>query len=242
MNFLAQNFKLGTKGGVSIPSLSQKEDNIFAKDFNSRLTVEAAIIAEFSINDHLSIQPELIYAIRGGKREGLQPLIGNQIPAELSALLPDGVIPYANFENVSNPNYLEIPILIKYGWGETWRFYVNAGPYFGFLVNAKQKTSGSSPIFLDAEGQTAIPNPIDPGSPLIASFDAETDIKDDLESLNIGIHGGLGIIRKLNDKNELFFDSRISSGFIPIQKDETFGESTVGSFVFSLGYMYTFGN
>ena len=108
---IAQNVKLGIKAGLSIPSLRQQEDNIYADDFESITVFEPGIYAEFLINEHFSIQPEIIYAIRGGKREGLQPIPPDQIPPQLSAQLPPENEPYANFSNESNPRYLEIPIL-----------------------------------------------------------------------------------------------------------------------------------
>ena len=96
---------------------------------------------------------------------------------------------YADFNNIADLNYLEIPILGKLGWGDTWRFYVEAGPYFGFLINSTQTTEGESLIYLDAEASDPLfvsnpgHNPEDPSTgPLWVplppqNFDAETDTK-----------------------------------------------------------------
>jgi len=237
----AQRWKLGVKSGLSISSLSQKEDNIYADKFESKTDLELGILTEYLLKDKWSLQLELLYTTRGGKREGLQPIPPDNIPTQLAAVLPNGVIPYANFDNKSNPRYLEIPILVKYTWGTNWKFYVNAGPYIGFLINAKQKTRGNSSIFLDSKGQVPlqVPTPIGPMA-ITSSFDQETDIKDNLENINFGIQGGVGLIKKLNENNELFFDIRGSKGFIPIQKDEVVGQTTVGGLVFSVGYVYKF--
>jgi hypothetical protein len=158
---------------------------------------------------------------------------------------------YADFTNISDLNYIEIPIMGKLGWGETWRFYVEAGPYIGFLLSSTQTTSGTSLITLDAAGQdpliVANPNynPSDPSTgPLWVpvppqSFDAETDTKDELNTLNYGFHAGSGLIRKINDKHEVFLGFRGSWGGKSLQKDKVFGESHVGGLIFSFGYMYT---
>ena len=239
----AQDSRIGFRVGLNIPSLTQREDNIFADGFESVPGIEIALMGELGLTDHWSLKSEIIYTTRGGERNEFQPIPPANIPPELAAQLPAGTIPYATYNNESKPRYIEIPVMISYGFGDKWRFYVNAGPYIGILVSAKQKTSGESAIFLDPKGQ--IPVTVDtPGGPVVimSSFDAEEDVKDDLENINFGIQGGIGILRKLNEKHELFFDIRGSTGFIPIQKDESLGETVVGGLVLSLGYSYNFGS
>ena len=240
---LAQDSKIGFRAGLNIPSLTQREDNIFANGFESVPGLEIALMGEFGLTENWSLKSELIFTTRGGERNEFQPIPPANIPPELAAGLPPGVIPYANYNNESNPRYLEIPVMLSYGFGDQWRFYVNAGPYIGILLSAKQKTSGESAIFLDSQGQQplVIPTPAGP-IPISSSFDAEEDVKDDLENINFGIQGGIGVLRKLNEKHELFFDVRGSRGFIPIQKDEFLGETVVGGLVLSFGYSYNFGS
>jgi len=237
----AQEWKSGVKTGLSISSLSQGEDNIFADDFESITDVEIGIFTGYLLNNKWALQLELLYTNRGGKRDGLQPIPPNDVPAELSALLPAGLTPYAAFDNESTLRYLEVPILLKHTWGIDWKFYINAGPYIGFLLSAEQKTSGNSSIFIDSSGQNPLQIPT-PGGPMtiISSFDNQIDVKDNLETINFGIHGGFGVIRKLNENNELFIDIRGSKGFVPIQKDEFLGQTTLGGLVFSVGYAYNF--
>lgn len=240
-SILAQ--KIGFRAGLSIPSLTQEEDNIFADGFESVANFEGGILVEIPLNNKWSIQPELTYTTRGGEKNGLQAIPPNDIPQELSAALPAGLIPFATFDNKSNPTYLEIPVLIKYGWGEKWRFYANIGPYIGFLISAEQTTGGTSQIFLDPQGTAPLvfETPLGP-VPVTSSFESENDVKDDLEDINFGIQGGIGLIRRLNAKHEVFFDIRVSRGFIPIQRDDFLGSTTVGGVVFSLGYTYNLKN
>ncbi len=158
---------------------------------------------------------------------------------------------YAEFDNTSELEYIEIPVLAKFGWGTDWRLYVEGGPYVGFLISATQITSGDSQFFLDSSGNTplGVPNPFynpeDPqfGPPFIPlpeqSFDASTDVKDDLNSTVFGFHGGAGLIRKLNEHHQVYLGVRFSYGFTTLQKNEEFGESNIGGLVFSLGYAYT---
>lgn len=239
-NLSAQNLKVGIKGGIVIPELSQQEDNIFANGFESASSFQPGIYFEYIVSDLFSIQPEFNYAERGGKRNGLQPIPAADVPEELSALLPEGVTPYAEFDNFSRPTYVEVPILLKFGWGKEWRFYANAGPYVAFLVKAEQLTSGSSAIFIDEAGE----QPITVDTPFgtfdaVADFNKTTDVKDRLNSIDAGIHAGIGLVHKFTPKSELFIDGRFSKGFVPIQADAINGETTLGGIVLSFGYAYT---
>ncbi len=256
--------KIGAKAGYSVGRITDNSDNIYTEDYKSTSGVDFGIMFEFPVSDLFSLQTEILYTQRGGDRTGMQPIptaaledFGSvdQLNYMLSLQGKDPVDDlnplYADFNNISDLNYIEIPIMGKLGWGETWRFYVEAGPYIGFLVNASQNTSGTSLITLDAAGQdpliVANPN-YDPSNPSSGplwvpvppqSFDAETDTKDELNTLNFGFHAGSGLIRKIADKHEVFVGFRGSWGAKSLQKDEVFGDSHVGGLIFSLGYMFT---
>jgi hypothetical protein len=256
--------KIGAKVGYSVGRITDNSDNIYTQDYESTSGVDLGIMFEFPVSDLFSLQTEFLYTQRGGERTGTQPIPTAALDAFGSVdqlnymLFLQGKDPvndlnplYADFTNISDLNYIEIPIMGKLGWGETWRFYVEAGPYIGFLLSSTQTTSGTSLITLDAAGQdpliVANPNynPSDPSTgPLWVpvppqSFDAETDTKDELNTLNYGFHAGSGLIRKINDKHEVFLGFRGSWGGKSLQKDKVFGESHVGGLIFSFGYMYT---
>jgi len=256
--------KIGAKVGYSDGRINDNSDNIYAQEYDSSSGVDFGITAEFPVNDLFSIQTEIIYTERGGERKGLQPIPSYSLSGlgsvdQLNYLLQlQGKPPvtdedplYADFSNIAELNYLEIPILAKLGWGETWRFYAEAGVYFGFLVKSTNITEGESIIYLDAEASdplyVANPN-YDPGDPNSGplwvplppqEFDAETDTKNDLNTWNVGFHAGAGLIRKLAEKHEIYIGFRGSYSFNTVQKDKTFGESHIGGLVFNLGYAYT---
>lgn len=261
--------KIGGKVGYSIGRIADNSNNIYTEDFKSTDGVDFGAFVEYPISDLVSIQGEILYTQRGGKRDGLQPiptdnlegaLIENGLSLEqlnqLVQLQGRGPVTnadplYAVFNNVSELEYIEVPILLKLGWGNDWRFYVEGGPYVGFLISATQVTRGDSQFFLDENGNfpLSVPNPFynpnDPafGPPFLPlpeqSFDASTDVKDDLNDVNVGIHAGAGLIRKLSEKHEVFLGFRGSYGFTPLQRNKEFGESHIGGLVFSLGYAYT---
>ena len=82
-----------------------------------------------------------------------------------------------------------IPVLAKFGYRfnqSSWRIYADVGPFVGFLLSAKQVTSGQSEIYFDPGGMQAFPV----GS---QSFDETKDIKDQLNSTNFGVEGNIGL-------------------------------------------------
>ena len=261
--------RIGAKVGYSVGRIADNSDNIYTEDFESTDGIDFGATVEYTISELFSIQGEILYTQRGGERIGVQPIPTDNLEDALAEnglsleqlnqlvqLQGRGPVTnedplYADFNNVSELEYIEIPILAKFGWGETWRFYVEGGPYVGFLIGATQKTSGDSQFFLDSSGNNplGVPNPFyDPNDPSFGppfiplpeqSFDASTDVKDDLNETNFGIHAGAGLIRNINDKHQVYLGFRGSYGFQSLQKDSTFGESKIGGLVFSLGYAYT---
>lgn len=255
--------KIGAKVGYSVGRLTDNTDNIYTEDYESSSGVDFGVLVEYPVSDLFSLQMEVLYTQRGGQREGMQPIPTASLSSfgsleEFNYMLSlqgkgpvsDSEPMYADFKNVSDLNYIEIPVMGKLGWGDTWRFYVEAGPYIGFLVSSDQTTSGTSLITLDAAGNDplVVINPNFDGNPSNGplwvpvppqSFDAETNTKSDLNTYNLGFHAGAGLIRKLSEKHEVFLGFRGSWGSIPIQKDKVFGESHIGGLVFSLGYAYT---
>ncbi len=231
-----QSVKIGIKAGTSIPSLRDDGNNEITRDYESKMAGSFGLIADIGISGKLSIKTGLDYSGQGGVRDGQQPV--TDLPVQFSQLLPQGSYIYANFNNNSVLNYMEIPIMVKLEWGNKLKYYLNAGPYLGFLLNAKQKTSGSSQFYLDKNG--TMPLTIS-GQPLgLQSFDANTDIKDDINSTNIGMTGGVGLSFDLNKKSALVFDARAAYGLKSVQKDtELNGNSKTGGIFLTLGYVFS---
>jgi opacity protein-like surface antigen len=228
---------VGFKGGISIPQLSGGEENELSRDFKSRLAPNFGGFVDIGITDRFSVQPEVNFAGQGGKRVGIQP-VTEPIPG-LPAL-PDGFYYYADFTNKAILNYLEFPVLAKYRFGskDKTRIYVNGGPFYGRLLTAKTKTSGSSTLYLDPDGNIPVllPPNGDPLPPI--PFDATTDIKNDVNKNNFGFTGGGGVEIPFG-KNYLIFDARVSRGLLSIQRDTASnGNSKTGNIVVSIGWAF----
>jgi Outer membrane protein beta-barrel domain len=230
------DFWLGVRGGPSIPRLSGGGNEV-SRGYDSILAPNAGLMAEYYVTGQFSLLLEVDYSGQGGERKGLQPI--TQTPDGVPGL-PPGQTLYGDFKNKSLLNYLEIPVMGKYEWScnTHWRYYIEAGPYVGFLLDATEKTSGTSPIYVDKNGTpltlngTALP-PV--------SFDADTNVKGDLHSTNVGIMGGVGTGYLFNPDNEIFLDVRGEYGLTTVQRDtELNGNSHTGSAVLSIGYKHRF--
>ena len=242
--------KIGGKVGYSLGSLTSSTENIFTDDYESISGIDFGLTFEFKLTALISIQTELNYTHRGGERNGLQPVTANELSETLNSLYPFTGLPlitnanplYATFDSESDLQYLEIPALIKFGWGDNLRFSAAIGPYVGILLKATQVTSGSSQFYLDSEGTLPVFVPDEDGQIITLpaqSLDANTDIKDDLKTVNFGGTFAIGISKNIGDAGQLFVDARASYGINSIQIKDEYGESNIGGVIFSLGYAYT---
>src|SRR5258708_7904911 len=234
----AQHFALGVRGGISIPNLTAggNNQNPLNTGYGSRVGPDAGLFAEFKFSDLFSLQPMVEYSSQGGKKNGLQAF---PTPDEIAAMYPPGQSPtylYANFHSEAKLNYLMIPLLAKFGWNfknAPLRIYVDAGPFVGFLLSAKQVTSGNSPFYTDPAGQQALPG----GS---HSFDNSQNIKDQLHTTNMGIEGNVGLNYRFG-VNNIFIEGGGNYGFLNIQKGSQNGKNNTGAATAIIGYSYWFG-
>lgn len=270
--FIAQlgyaQVNIGAKVGYSLGKLSTSTENIYTDGFSTIAGMDWGMFVEIPINETVSIQPEFNFTHRGGRREGSQPVQTQKLAAafeevgfslsQLNQLIFFSGGPpitnenpfYADYYSESDLRYLEIPVLVKLGWGSNWRFFVEAGPSMAVLLNGNQETTGESALYYD-QGMTdplKIPNAEFPNGPPFLDinapaipFVAETDINDDIEKISIGVQFGVGLIKKLG-RSEVFVDAKTSYGLSSIQVDNTFGESSIGGIIFSIGYSYRLGD
>jgi hypothetical protein len=232
----AQDWWIGLHGGPSVPQLSGGGNEV-SRGYSSIVAPQFGLLGERFFSKHFSVQLEINYSGQGGERDGLQPI--TQAPSELPSL-PPGQYYYADFKNKAELNYLEIPVMVKYHWeiSSHWRSFVEAGPYVGFLLNATQKTSGMSRIYLNGAPLTIRGQPLPP-----VSFAADTNVKSDLNTVNWGIMGGIGVEYALDNRNNIFLDLRGEYGLRSLPKDTaTNGNSKTGCLVFLIGYKYNLGS
>lgn len=106
----AQTTQFGIKGGLNIANLiGDVNDNV-----KGRTSFHGGIVAEFSISDMFSIQPELLYSSQG-----------------------------YTFGNVTGTSdYINIPVMGKFYPIEG--LSIEMGPQLGFLLGAKEKDANNT--------------------------------------------------------------------------------------------------
>jgi len=225
--------RIGIQGGLSVPNLSGGNNEI-SQGYSSRLAPNFGITAEFRITNNFSIQPEVNFDGQGGQRNGMQPVTNTDLPP-----LTTGGYYYANFKNMSILDYLEIPVLAKYTFGKPdLKFYVNAGPYIGFLLNATEKSSGTSSIYVDKNGTPLVMPDSSGGYVQVPpqSFDASTDVTSSIHKVNFGVACGVGIMLPFMNGSSISLSLFGLYGLTNIQKYAEDGTSRTGNLTVSVGY------
>jgi len=227
------NLSLGVKGGISVPDLQGSGDNPVSKGWSTRLGPYTGIVAELQISDKFSIQGELNYSSQGGKKNGTLAIPTSQF-LDYFGIDTSVAIPYiyTNGKSEAKLNYIELPILLKINFplNELLTFFINAGPYAGYLINAENVTEGSSNLYFDENlTQPMLPGPV--------SLDQNVDLKNDLKKWNFGIQGGIGLSYHLSDRGKLFLTGGGNYGLVHIQKDKANGSNNTGAATLTLGYI-----
>jgi len=228
----SQSVVLGFRGGLSIPNL-KGGDTPQSEGYTSRLAPTFGAFISYELNSRFALRGEVSFAGQGGQRNGMQPIFAENLAG---LPVPPGMDLYADFENETILDYLEIPVLACYSIirdRSGFDVYVDAGPYLGILLSADVVTDGTSTIYSDKAG--TMPLEIE-GHPLPPQdFDNKVDIADKLNDVNVGITGGVGTNYTLG-RHQLILDLRGSFGFIPIQADKENGSNYTGAVYITLGY------
>ena len=170
----------GLKAGLNVSSLSKDG----YEDSKSKAGFYGGIFMNAPVSEMFSIQPEVLYSQYGAKvtRVDSGTVLGNTYTSKSSASL--------------NLDYITVPVMFQFH--ATPAFYIEAGPEFGFLVNAKAKDYSSTVVN---------------GSETTTSNESG-DIKDNYSSFNMGAGLGIGF----NFTENLGINARYVAGFTDINK------------------------
>lgn len=106
--------QFGVKAGVNVSNISDDND----VQTNSKTGYYAGVFMNAPIAEDFSIQPEVLYNSLGTKYD------------------------YGNASSTLTLDYITVPVMFQYN--VVPQFYLEAGPEFGFLVNAKSKVESGS--------------------------------------------------------------------------------------------------
>ena len=107
----------GLIGGLNMASLSGADVSSSAKGVTG---YAGGLYVEFNIPGPFSIEPEVLYSMKGSKIE------------------------FNNYTVTDNYSYIDVPVLLKYFLpNPVVRTYLYAGPSYSILLSAKEKREGS---------------------------------------------------------------------------------------------------
>lgn len=240
----SKEYFIGIKGGLSIPNLTAgASKNVWNQDYKSRIGPNFGVFAEIPLHKNWSLVPELTFAGQGGKRDNIQPMT---IPAQYlqmfqAAFNTTNDYAFANLNNVSRINYLQLPIQLKYhrtiGMQGKLDAYLQAGFFGGYIVSAKQIIrSENLKVYLDAAGNQEIPGELVAGF-FGTSIDTVIDAKNDLHRWNVGLQGAVGLSYKVG-KGKILIEGGGNYGFLYIQKGDEHGKNRIGAGTVLVGYAH----
>lgn len=120
-------FELGAEASPSITFL--KGSSFIEKMYDPTLGFSGGISFQYNIRKKIGLRTSLAYERKGGINR--------------SSILYKGEF----FENASlnfNFDYLTLPILIRFSFGKKIKYFVNSGPYFGYLLSQTFVTKGDN--------------------------------------------------------------------------------------------------
>jgi len=219
-------FSIGAIGAANLTTLfnGTKEVN---KNFGFGLGYNAGITASYGITKQISLVADVNFAYLTTERTDMQPLLSN-------SLLQNPAYPlYANFKKTESFDYFEVPVMVRYTTGmKHVKFYVNVGPYMGFVASSRAEASGRSLLYKDLKGQTA------EGGNTMYTMDGNVNNTNNLNTISVGLTGGAGIGYAFG-RNMVIFDARYDIGLTDIRNNTGVnGSNNMQTVMFGLGYNY----
>lgn len=160
---------------------------------------------EYYLNKNLSIKGNLFYDYKRGK--GRAPM------AEFNDPFDPALAGYRDIDIQFKYYYITLPVLLKYEFKNCRGFFINGGPFFGFLLDSEG--------LLETRG----------GSPSQSYSESTYDYNN---KFDFGFTTGLGKSFKLNAKNNLVLEFRNNYGLFQTNKNNTFNGNVVRSNSYNL--------
>ncbi len=155
------------------PSLRSLRGNDFLKNNEISFGFSGGLTFQYNFTKLLSLRTNISF-----ERKGLTKKI--QATDEFGKPIGETTIQ-------SNFDYLTIPLLARFTFGKKIHFFVNAGPFMGYLLKQKE---------------------------VVEAFEDYTDNTDDFKRLDFGITTGLGMSFPIQDKLLLTIEIRNNLGMV----------------------------
>lgn len=200
----AQKFYVGIKGGVNSSTLTGNDTVRFDKKQLPGFHI--GLLANIGVSDVLSLQPEITYS-----RQGLAVIFKNDPNLD---------------RGKAYINYINVTLLAKAMFGgESIRFFLNAGPYAGYIISGKNVFKYK--FF---------------GITVEDKYDFVSKGRgDDLKRLDLGATVGIGATFRAGP-GDVVADLRYSLGLGSVSENPLFQKYANSVFSISLGYVIPLGD
>ncbi|WP_337966680.1 porin family protein [uncultured Flavobacterium sp.] len=201
--------KFGVQGGLTYSTFRGYHSFTNEKPGLSYLF---GISFQYKLNESLSLKADLNYDRKTQFTKGTSS----------SWYTPDNPMPPAdaiyNFKSVTYLNYITLPIMLKFSFTHNKSFYINGGPYLGYLIK-------SGMTFESSRKQTP---------------DEDLENTKYRKSLDFGISAGFGKEFKLNDKHSIYVELRENLGLTDIANPDMPTDESMKTNSFNLITGFTF--
>ena len=191
--------KIGLNAGATYSKLYGK--NVYDSPGYKGFLIGASF--EYYLNESLSLKTNLNYE---------RTLLFDDI----SLTDKFGII-IGQVELTSNFDYLNIPIMAKYEFGNSKKFFVNRGPFLWFLLSTKTK-----------------------GKSKVSDFNTSYN-NEGLKKINVGLSFGIGMKVYSNDKSDLNIELRENLGLLNIDNGDYGNENIIKTNYLNLILNWSFG-
>lgn len=206
---LGQNkFKIGVNSGLTFSNFRGNDTPVTEQKYG--FDFMAGLSLEYSLSEKLSLKTNLTY----DRKTGIVKSNYNYRPSfdEPSVFVIQKVR--------SNYNYLTMPVFIKYNFGKYNSYFINGGPFVGFLLSSK---------FVDKSKQTP------------SSLDFNEDTSDLNKKTDFGFSYGVGKLIPLDEKNDLVIELRQNLGLVNTSDVPVYNNGEIKTNSFNLIVGWSFG-
>lgn len=187
-------------GVVISPSLTNiRGTNFLPKYYEKTLGYLIGASFNYTINNTISLQTDLSFERKGAV-------------LNVEGTNSQGAYEGQGFKAHSNFDYLTIPLLARATFGSKVKFFINAGPFVGFLISQKETTKAS-------------------GFPT-----SKIDYTSLYQCLDAGITAGVGLSVPMNERFSVSLEGRNNLGLVDINKYS--GSVMTNSTNFLIGVVY----
>jgi hypothetical protein len=204
VNGQINKFEIGLEGG---PSLTSLRGNDILEDYNNpTIGYSGGVTFQYNFPKLVSIKTNITYERKGAV-------------AKLNAIDINGNI-IGEIKNHSHLDYLTIPVVARLNFGNKLNFFVNFGPYIGYLI----KHASVIEAFNEFPGSTI-------------------NNTDDFKRFDVGLTGGLGCGLPVKNNFNMTIEIRHNFGLyntsaLPVVND---GKIMTNSTNLLIGVAYLFG-